>query len=53
MPIWLRKFTFNKIQDFYNKQKEEVESLKNNTSLIPETKNVINPPNYTMKASKK
>jgi len=27
MPIWLRKFTFNSIQEFYNKEKEESEKL--------------------------
>ena len=29
MPIWLRKFTFNKIKEFYNDEKEHMEKAKN------------------------
>jgi hypothetical protein len=25
MPIWLRKFTFNKLKEFYNKEQEAVD----------------------------
>jgi len=32
MPIWLRKFTFNKINDYYKKEKEEYENISNNDS---------------------
>lgn len=28
MPIWLRKFTFNKINEFYEKEKEAAEGNK-------------------------
>lgn len=39
MPIWLRKFTFKQIQDFYNKEKENSESSIQDSN----TKSVINP----------
>ena len=29
MPIWLRRFTFNKINGFYQKEKENMENAKN------------------------
>ena len=29
MPIWLRKFTFHKMQEYYNNQKSESESTAN------------------------
>jgi hypothetical protein len=28
MPIWLRKFTFNEIQKFYQEEKESIENAK-------------------------
>ncbi len=30
MPRWLRQFTFNKINEFYTKEAEEVENTRNN-----------------------
>ena len=39
MPLWLRKFTFKQIQDFYNKEKESSESYTQDSN----TKSVINP----------
>jgi len=32
MPIWLRKFTFNKIDSFYKKEVEEYEKSQNKSS---------------------
>jgi hypothetical protein len=29
MPVWLRRFTFNKIQEHYTKEKEQIENSKN------------------------
>jgi hypothetical protein len=29
MPIWLRRFTFNKINGFYKQEKEDMENAKN------------------------
>jgi len=65
MPIWLRRFTFEKIKEFYDKEREEAEKhnsmLKNNNNS---SKGEINRPNvsppssakkptYTVKAPKK
>lgn len=53
MPIWLRNFTFHKIKDWYEKEKEEAEKAynpqkNNNTSIArPNIK-----PAYTSKAFK-
>jgi len=46
MPTWLRKFTFNKIQDYYTKQKEEIDKSKtgsNTTNVIDPSGNVNTP----------
>jgi hypothetical protein len=59
MPIWLRKFTFNKLKEWYNK-KSEIENKSSNQidlanpdkSKLP-PKPIINPPTYVTKASKK
>jgi hypothetical protein len=29
MPIWLRRFTFEKIKEFYEKEREEAEKQQN------------------------
>ena len=48
MPIWLRKFTFNKIKDFNEKQyKQPGESEKTDPILGPSIS-----PSYSTKASK-
>jgi hypothetical protein len=57
MPIWLRKFTFNKIKEWYDKQQssdqddvveQSIKTLKSAQTVAP-----INPPTYITKASKK
>lgn len=62
MPIWLRRFTFEKIKEFYEKEQEEVEKqqnlLKNKSG-----KDIVKPnissssntskPDYSFKAPKK
>lgn len=44
MPIWLRHFTFNKINDFYKREAEEYEKAKgkssNKTTLVDSSGNV-------------
>jgi hypothetical protein len=42
MPRWLRQFTFNKIQDFYNKEAEAQENVasSNKNTLIDPSGNV-------------
>ena len=54
MPIWLRKFTFSKIQEYYAAKKEaeqaQLDKIKNKTT--PATGPAIKP-SYTSKASTK
>jgi hypothetical protein len=55
MPIWLRRFTFEKLKEYYEKQKEENEKqqnmLKNKSGKEITRPNIT--PNYTTKAPKK
>lgn len=62
MPIWLRKYTFNSINEFYKKEKEEYEEatgkgkmITGNTPVskpnIPQSKDAT--PTYTSKVSRK
>jgi hypothetical protein len=58
MPVWLRLFTFSKLKDHYDKQKEEMDKqqnmLKNNTGKSDLARpNIANTPTYTAKAPKK
>ena len=39
MPIWLRRFTFNQIQEHYRSEKEQIETAKNGGK----SKNLIDP----------
>ena len=51
MPIWLRKFTFNQIKEYYQKQSEnnkKQKSTADNKTLRPDID-----PTYSSKASKK
>ena len=55
MPIWLRKFTFRKIQDYFDKQNAEIEKKKNtltNTDKAEIARPAIKP-DYSYKAPKK
>lgn len=50
MPIWLRKFTFSKIQAFYEEENEKTESANQAAKQsIPKIKK----PNYNVKAPTK
>jgi len=57
MPIWLRKFTFNKIKEHFEKQNEEVEKqqnmLNNKQNAKKELARPDIAPTYTTKAPKK
>jgi hypothetical protein len=59
MPIWLRKFTYNKILEHYDKktsqkQNDAVEqSINAMKSAGAVSKNKVNVPTYVTKASKK
>jgi hypothetical protein len=39
MPVWLRKFTFNKLQEYYKNEKEQIENTQNGGNK----KNLIDP----------
>jgi hypothetical protein len=58
MPIWLRRFTFEKIKEFYEKEREESEKQQNLMSNKGKS-NISRPniapkqPTYTAKAPKK
>lgn len=54
MPIWLRKFTFSKLQEFYEKRNKEMEKAAGKSTLstnLPKGPN-IRKPSYTTKAGK-
>ncbi len=59
MPIWLRKFTYNKLTEHYqnknnNQQGDAVEqSIKNMKAAGAVNNTKIQPPSYITKASKK
>ena len=61
MPIWLRKFTFKKLQEFYNAQEKANKQQTSNTAIDLSTpdksklspKKTITPPSYIAKASRK
>jgi len=52
MPIWLRNFTFQKINEWYEKEKEAQEkaSGKNKLGNAPPKGPNIKPANYSTKA---
>lgn len=65
MPIWLRRFTFNQIQKFYNEENEAIENSQNGdkNTVIDSSGKVNVPafaqvskdykPTYSTRASKK
>jgi hypothetical protein len=62
MPIWLRKFTFNKLKEFYDKEKEEAEKQQSQLKNRSNPKDIARPniapkssmnPTYSYKAPKK
>jgi hypothetical protein len=62
MPIWLRKFTYRTMNDFYEKQHEAANEANNKGKLVTANKPLAKPgvpnltktvPTYTSKVSKK
>lgn len=45
MPIWLRKFIFNKLKEYYDKINNDDKTLTNNTPISD--KKLIHPPNFS------
>lgn len=53
MPVWLRNYTFRKISDFYEKEKEEYEKAKGRQkATVPKGPGVRRTPTYNTKARK-
>ena len=52
MPIWLRKFTFNKIQEHFNREQEKIEKQNKLLKNSSNSSNKIKRPTFTTKASK-
>ena len=52
MPIWLRKFTFNKLQEHYRNEKEQIETSQNggNKKSLIDPSGKVNTPEF-MQAS--
>lgn len=61
MPIWLRRFTFKKIQEYFDKQSEEAEKQQQMITNKTDIKEIARPniprspetPTYSYKAPKK
>ena len=59
MPLWLRKFTYKKISDWYEEQNEDSstnnaeQSIANMKAAGAVAKKEVNVPSYVTKASKK
>ena len=62
MPIWLRKFTFNTMNEFYEKEQAEYKKATNKGEMVTANKPLAKPnvpdltnikPTYTSKVSKK
>ena len=62
MPIWLRKFTYKVMNDFYEKQQEANDQANNKGKLVTANTPIAKPgipnstntkPTYTSKVSKK
>lgn len=50
MPIWLRRFTFEKIQEFYDKRNSSGDTESNDNNTQPKGPDIK--PSYSTKASK-
>jgi hypothetical protein len=63
MPVWLRRFTFEKIKEFYEKEREAMDKQQNvltndsvkdvNRPNITPSSNTAKNPTYVTKAPKK
>ena len=57
MPIWLRRFTYNTIADYYEKEKQEYEKQSKGSETLTNKAKIFKPPanapTYSTKALKK
>lgn len=44
MPIWLRRFTFNSMNEFYEKEREEYDKASGKGELLTEKTKTFKPP---------
>lgn len=55
MPLWLRKFTYNQIKEYYSKEKQAIEKAsspeKSNQKTLISPDGTVNTPEF-LKASK-
>jgi hypothetical protein len=53
MPIWLRRFTFKSIQEFYEKEREAQEEMQNKITGVQKatSQNTIQMPDAVKKAT--
>jgi hypothetical protein len=53
MPIWLRRFTFKSIQEFYEKEREAQEEMQNKVTGVQKatSQNTIQMPDAVKKAT--
>ncbi len=52
MPIWLRKFTFHKMKEYYDKQSEAMNKQSPTPKKAPVKGPAIKKPTYSTKARK-
>ena len=54
MPIWLRNFTFQKMNEFYEKEKAEMDKARGKSKMSNSSAKgpAIKTPSYTAKARK-
>jgi len=55
MPLWLRKFTYNKVKEYYDKQAEQYKKSqqKSNTTNLVDEGGKVNTPKFLNKTSYK
>jgi hypothetical protein len=55
MPIWLRNFTFHRINDFYEKEKKTIEDAKKgkDQQTVIDSSGKVSPPQFKQKTSYK
>lgn len=52
MPIWLRKFTFNKLKEFYEEESKQLSKANKSSNITPPKGPDVRKPTYTSKVKK-
>ena len=55
MPLWLRKFTFHKLKEYYKEEKQAAEKARKdpNTQTLVDSSGKVSPPNFKQKTGYK